>query len=130
MQVRVRTAQSFFRRSVLANYDYRCTMCQIDNLKLLNAGHIIPWSENEGRRADPENGLALCALRDRAFDRGLMTIDEDHRVVLSEKLRVKTDSVVHRAAFSDMEGVAITLPKKFGPAQDALEWHRNNVFVN
>ncbi len=129
MQVRVRTAQSFFRRSVLANYDYRCTMCQIDNLKLLNAGHIIPWSVDESKRADPENGLALCALHDRAFDRGLLTIDEDHRIVLSGKLRVKTDSVVHRVAFSDMEGAAITLPRKFGPARDALEWHRNNVFV-
>jgi len=37
VQVKVRTAQSFFRRSVLANYDYRCTICQINNLKLLNA---------------------------------------------------------------------------------------------
>lgn len=130
MQVKVRRAQSFFRRSVLANYDYRCTICQIDNLKLLNAGHIIPWSVDEHRRADPQNGLALCALHDRAFDRGLLTIDEEYRVVLSEKLRTKTESIVHRTAFSDMEGAAIRLPDKFAPAQDALEYHRNNIFVN
>jgi len=87
----------------LANYDYRCTICQINNLKLLNAGHIIPWSVDEHRRADPQNGLSLCALHDRAFDRGLLTVDEDYKVILSGELRTKTESIVHRTAFKSFK---------------------------
>lgn len=128
-EVKVRIAQSFFRRSVLGNYNYQCAICRLDNPKLLNASHIVPWSIDEKRRADPKNGLSLCALHDRAFDRGLLTLDEDFRVVLSNQLTSKTDSQVHRTAFDEMEGVQIAMPDKFAPAQDALEYHRNNIFI-
>ena len=50
--------------------------------ELLNASHIIPWSKDIARRADPCNGIALNALYDRAFDRGLITFDESFRQVL------------------------------------------------
>jgi predicted restriction endonuclease len=41
---------------------------------MLNASHIIPWSIDEKRRADPGNGLALCAFHDRAFERGIILL--------------------------------------------------------
>ena len=56
---------------------------------LLNASHIIPWSVDKMRRADPRNGLSLCVLHDRAFDRGLIAVDEDFRIILSEKVRIR-----------------------------------------
>jgi putative restriction endonuclease len=128
-QAKARTVQSFFRRSVLANYDYHCAICRISHIKLLTAGHIIPWSLDEARRADPKNGLSLCALHDRAFDRGLLTLDDDYRVVLSSQIKIVDEkSEVHNVAFVRMEGQTILLPDKFAPDLNALEYHRNHIF--
>ena len=126
--VKIRVAQSFFRKSILANYKYNCAICQIDNPKLLNASHIIPWSVNEQRRADPQNGISLCALHDRAFDRGLLTLDSDYAIVLSNSLHRKTVSELHDIAFVKMEGQQILLPDKFAPDQKALDYHRKYIF--
>lgn len=130
-EVKVRITQSFFRRSVLSNYNYQCAMCQINNKKLLNAGHIIPWSVDESLRSNPQNGLSLCALHDRAFDRGLLTLDNDCRIVLANQIK-KTNvaSSVHRTAFLEIEGQSIIMPDKFAPSQIALDYHRNNIFEN
>lgn len=127
-RVRIRIAQAFFRSCIIANYNSLCAVCQISDARLLNASHIIPWSIDEKRRADPENGLLLCALHDRAFDRGLFTLDQDYRVVLSTGLKTQTNSDVHRCAFLKREGRQILLPDRFAPAQSALEYHRNNIF--
>lgn len=74
--VRARRVQSFFRAAVLASYEYRCALSDIALPDLLNASHIVPWKTDTARRADPRNGIALNALYDRAFDRGLITFDD------------------------------------------------------
>ncbi len=126
--VRIRTVQRFFRTAVLASYENCCAMCGIAVAELLNASHIIPWSENANRRADPTNGLALCSLHDRAFDRGLLTVDVDHRIVVADRLRVADASEVHRVALTAIEGKQINLPHRFQPDDEALKFHRDNVF--
>jgi len=77
--IRARRVQAFFRAAVLASYEYRCALSDIALPELLNSSHIIPWKVSVERRADPRNGIALNALYDRAFDRGLMTLDEELR---------------------------------------------------
>lgn len=126
--VKTRLVQRFFRDSVLSSYNYICAFCRLDLPELINASHIIPWSEDQYRRADPCNGLSLCALHDRAFDRGLVTLDEKFRVVLSDRLR-RISSSVGQAAFLGLEGTEILLPERFRPDQDALSYHRLNIFV-
>jgi len=126
--VRVRTVQSFFRSAVLASYENRCAMCGISVVELLNASHIIPWSSDVKRRADPTNGLALCSLHDRAFDRGFLTVDERLRIVISQSLRGDNVSKVHRVALVQIEGKAIALPHRFHPDEKALEHHREHLF--
>ncbi|TKJ37738.1 MAG: restriction endonuclease [Planctomycetes bacterium B3_Pla] len=127
---RVRLVQSFFRDAVLSSYNYSCTVCHIQLCSMLNASHIVPWSIDEKRRADPSNGLSLCAFHDRAFDRGLITIDEDLRVVLSATARVKDAPKLHRVGLLEVEGQAISMPDKFSPDQSALSYHREKVFLH
>lgn len=127
--VRVRLVQRFFRDAVLTSYDYCCAICHLDLIELLTASHIIPWSKNVERRADPRNGLALCAIHDRAFDRGLITIDESFRVLLSNKVRRKTVNRLHEVALLEMDGKMIALPKRFSPDPCALAYHRKNIFT-
>lgn len=127
--VRVRLVQGFFRESVLSSYRSQCAFCRIQPDQLLNASHIIPWRENVEKRADPTNGLSLCALHDRAFDRGLMTLDEDLRIVVAPELkRTKNPSPVHRAALIDIEGEPLHSPDRFAPDSAALEFHRTRIF--
>ena len=114
-QVRVRLVQSFFRGAVLSGYHYSCAICSINLPALLNASHIIPWSKDKTRRADPRNGLSLCALHDRAFDRGFITLDEKHKVVVSKQVLTRNPSELHRIGLIDIEGDKIKLPERFKP---------------
>ncbi len=125
----MRLVQNFFRRSVLASYGYKCSFCALDVRGLLNASHIIPWNVREELRADPRNGLCLCSLHDRAFDRGLMSVDEQHRLILSKRLRKKNPGPLHKVAFLDLEGARINLPRRFLPDKKSLEYHRANFFA-
>lgn len=127
--VRVRLVQGFFRDAVLSSYRNECAFCRIQPDQLLNASHIIPWRENVEKRADPTNGLSLCALHDRAFDRGLMTLDDGLNIVVAKELkRVKNPSPVHNAALIDIEGEPLRRPERFAPDPDALDFHRNRIF--
>jgi predicted restriction endonuclease len=125
----MRLVQSFFRRSVLASYGYRCSFCTLEVRGLLTASHIVPWNVSEQLRADPRNGLCLCSLHDRAFDRGLMSVDEQLRLILSARLRKKNPSSVHKTAFLELEGERINLPGRFLPDGKALEYHRSSIFA-
>ena len=123
--VKTRRLQTFFRNAVLSSYENRCALTGIAVPQLLIASHIIPWSENENRRADPTNGLCLNALHDKAFDRHLITFDEDCRLVLSGFLKKGEIPEFQSANFAKLEGVTLTLPHRFAPDPRALEKHRN-----
>ena len=124
----MRLVQGFFRRSVLAAYRYSCAFCRIDIPAVLTASHIIPWTSSVELRADPRNGLSLCALHDRAFDRGLMCVDENLRVRVSQRAESKIDAEVFRAAFTNLDGAAVSLPERFHPHVTSLEYHRSRIF--
>lgn len=126
--VRVRLVQSFFRDAVLSSYEYRCAMCQINLPELLNASHIIPWKSSVERRADPRNGLALCSIHDRAFDRGLLALTDSYSVLTSRRAKSKSSGRLHQIALLDIEGQPILLPKRFLPDPSALAYHREHVF--
>lgn len=80
------------------------------------------------RRADPTNGVCLNALFDRAFDRGLITLDEGLRVVVSGRLKEAAGRAWLGCSLLEAEGRRIELPMRFPPAKEALEWHRERVF--
>ncbi len=90
---KVRLRQDEFRRFVLEDYGHRCALCDIDIVELLNASHIIGWAEDEDNRLNPHNGICLCALHDRAFDRRLILIEPTLGVVLSSRAQRSPDSV-------------------------------------
>ncbi|MCC6680738.1 MAG: HNH endonuclease [Phycisphaeraceae bacterium] len=127
--IRARRVQSFFRAAVLTSYDHRCALSGLAVPELLNASHIIPWSVSIERRADPRNGICLNALYDRSFNRGLITFDEDLRVVVSDRLRVKDPPPLHREALLGIHGQTLRIPPRFMPDQDAIAYHRQQVFI-
>ena len=76
VQTTARRGQAFFLSAVLSAYDRRCCVTGLSIPTLLIASHIVPWTHDETNRLNPENGLLLSPFHDRAFDRGLITIDE------------------------------------------------------
>lgn len=126
---RVRLVQRFFRESVLAIYENRCAICDLGLRPLLIASHIIPWSRNTKQRGNPSNGLALCALHDKAFDRGLLSFDESNCVILSEAARAKTTNPVHVVTLHEISEKRLRPPVRFLPDPQALSYHRENIFL-
>ena len=124
----MRLVQSFFSRAVLASYGFKCSFCGLEVRALLNASHIIPWKVSVELRADPRNGFCLCVMHDRAFDRGLMSVDADNRLLISKRVK-KTNSVpLHRVGLLDLEGERINFPGRFLPDAECLDYHRKSVF--
>lgn len=126
--VRVRRVQAFFRQTVLLIYGSRCSICDLSLPELLVASHIIPWVQSVPRRADPTNGLALCSIHDKAFDRGLISATADYLVLVSNRARVAKPASLHQVALLDIEGRPLRMPERFRPDPSALEYHRREIF--
>lgn len=125
-----RVNQTFFRVSVLSAYNYSCCITGIQTPQLLIASHIKPWAKcDDGEdRTNSQNGLCLNALHDRAFDKGLFTLDSKCKVVLSKSLRDAVPRDVYKEYFVKYDGIQITLPTRGRPAEEFLEYHRDNIF--
>ena len=127
-----RKGQDYFRRMILANYNCRCALTGIDMPQLLLASHIIPWKDKSHKkeRLNPENGICLSALYDKAFDKGLITFSpDDYAVCLSSALRENETKDYYDQNFGCIVGKKLTMPNEFMPNRDFLAYHKENVFV-
>lgn len=83
----VRPEQAAFRADVLSRYAGKCAIsgCRIE--AVLQAAHILPFSEHVEFRNDVTNGLLLRADVHILFDRALISIDPaNYKVVLAPAL--------------------------------------------
>ena len=127
-EVKTRVNQNVFRQIVLANYNRKCAISGIDLPDLLVASHIIPWSKNEKERLNPENGICLSALYDRAYDKGLIGITEKFEIILSSELKSKEKNEYYTSSFGSLKGITIHLPQKYLPKKEFLQFHLDTVF--
>lgn len=125
---KTRKNQSYFRQAILASYNSTCAVTGIKNPELLVASHIIPWSQNEKERMNFSNGICLNALHDKAFDKGLMTFDENLCVAISSRLQC-VSSDTHYSMFQQYAGKQIILPSRFQPSLEFIAYHRQKIFV-
>jgi putative restriction endonuclease len=126
--VRVRVNQSFFRKAVLAAYDFKCCITGLEIPELLNASHIIPWSKDEANRVNPRNGICLNAIHDRAFDRGLLTITPESEVKISKSIKRSDITDAVQDFLVRYDGSKINLPTRFSPDVSFLKYHNDHVF--
>ena len=125
---KIRIHQSFFRQAVLSSYEDRCCITGISVSQCLIASHIVPWSADERYRADPTNGLCLSATFDRLFDAGLLSVSQEMKVIVASRL-IKESAKPDRELLCIYNNQPISLPKRFTPSKDRLNWHRRNIFV-
>ncbi len=129
-KVKIRRQQSFFRKAVLGSYGFRCCITGNPVPELLRASHIVTWSKNETHRANPKNGLCLAATFDAAFDRGLITLDDEFRVLLSPRLKTYLPNPELERTFLQAEGQRITLPEKNLPDLCLIAEHRKLLIID
>ena len=84
-ETRVRLHQARFRGRVVPAYDSRCAICQLKELRLLDAAHILSDTLEAGEPTI-QNGLSLCAIHHRAFDQNLVGVSPDYLVHVSRRL--------------------------------------------
>jgi putative restriction endonuclease len=120
----VRLAQDYFRRAVRAAYEQRCCVTGIAVGEFLVASHILPWANHPEERANPANGLCLSRLHDAAFDKALVTFDEDKRLVIGRRLKEHFANDAVRAHFEPFGGTPLRSPVRFTPESRFLDQHR------
>ena len=122
-----RIGQRFFRSAVLSAYNGQCCITGLAIPQLLIASHIVPWHHDAANRTNPQNGLLLSALHDRAFDAGLLTINDDMTVRISHRHSTVAGEFF-ATAIGSYAGRPIALPEKFAPHQGFLSYHREQIF--
>jgi hypothetical protein len=116
-----RVGQDIFRSGLIDYWQGRCPLTGITDTALLRASHIIPWKDcaSDAERLDIHNGLLLSALWDAAFDRGLVTFDEEGQPQFSSALSEEA-----RAELRWQNPILLT-----DMHRTRLIWHRTNLFV-
>lgn len=115
-----RVGQDIFRAGLMDYWQGRCPLTGITDPALLRASHIIAWKDckTDTERLDVHNGLLLSALWDAAFDRGLVTFDDEGQPKFSPNL-----SEAARAELRWRGSVPLT-----DKHRARLVWHRTNLF--
>ena len=78
--VRKRHSLEGFRRTVLERQGYTCVVCGTQVREVMEVAHISPYSSDKTNRANPANGIALCAFCHKAYDRHVLRIAPDAHV--------------------------------------------------
>ena len=126
---KIRNGQKFFRQMVLSSYGNRCCITGNPIPTLLIASHIVPWHKQSEHRLNPQNGLCLARTHDVAFDQGLITFDENYKLVLSSYLQEFLPEETLEQNFVAYAGNKLRLPEKFQPEPEFLRFHREEVFL-
>ena len=115
-----------FKKEVPKIYNYTCCISGLridagDNISMVDACHIIPFSESFNDTIS--NGLSLCPNLHRALDRGLISINNDFRVIVNNNFSEPFSSAYNIKQF---EGKQILLPSndRHFPSFESLGYHR------
>lgn len=119
-----------FKKEIPRIYDHRCCISGMKiqttiNAQMVDACHIIPFSMTNDDTIS--NGICLSPNLHRAFDRGLLTINEDYIVRISPSVNESNSPY----GITQFAGKQIDLPQevKLFPSTQNLSWHRKECFV-
>ena len=127
-EVKTRINQDVFRQIVLANYTGKCAVTGFSNSSFLIASHIIPWSIDIKNRLNPQNGILLNSLHDKAFENGYIAINNDFQILICSEFLKSKDSFV-QSYFSVFHHKKIQMPVRFLPDTELLEKHFQERFL-
>jgi putative restriction endonuclease len=125
----VRRRSAAWPSRILTAWDRQCAFCGFDGQ--LGAGSVgieaahVRWFNFDGPD-EMDNGLALCSLHHKLFDRGALGLSDDLRIDVSPAFTARTEA---GKRIYDLLGRPLApRPGTRVPATDHIEWHRTQVF--
>ena len=82
--VKRRHSVEHFKQSVLLRQGFACAICGTTLNEVLDVAHISRYSTDVKNRANPANGIGLCAFCHRAFDSGVFRLSENGVVSMGD----------------------------------------------
>ncbi|GAB6146020.1 phosphorothioated DNA-binding restriction endonuclease [Desulfocicer niacini] len=125
-----RKRDPYFRDKVLNAYEYKCAVCGFNvrvgnSLVALEAAHIR-WHQAGGPDSE-ENGMALCALHHKLFDRGAFTLTDEMRINVSDRANGTKGFDEWLMAYHGKELLKPQRPSYY-PGPQHVAWHIREVF--
>ena len=124
-----RRRSSSWPLAILEAWDRQCAFCGFDgqlgsSSVGLEAAHIR-WF-NLGGPDEMNNGMALCSLHHKLFDRGALGLDQEYRILVSTVFSARTDAAkrtydLQSQRLRPRRGTAL-------PAVEHVAWHGREVF--
>lgn len=126
MLIAPRLGQGAFRVAVTEAYERQCAVTGGKVLPALDAAHIRPFAE--GGLHIKSNGLLLRKDIHSVFDAGYVTVDTNHRFVVSGKVK---DVFNNGEEYRRLHGRTLRLPTRQldRPDPDLLRWHNENRYL-
>lgn len=120
-----------FRQQVMVAYEYQCAFCGYDGWLSgaavgLDAAHVRWWAFDGPDEVS--NGLCLCALHHKLFDKGVLGITADRRITVS--VHYVGRSTTARTQVTTLAGHQVAQPQNAFPTIDDhhITWHHHEVF--
>lgn len=122
VQSQHRLHQQGFRHRVLAAYRNQCAICRLRHDDLLAAAHILADGHPRGDPIVP-NGLALCDLHHKTFDRNLVAIRPDFTIEVRRDLLDEKDGPMLDHGIKSFHNRPIHVPARpeLQPDRERLE---------
>lgn len=113
-----------FKKEIPKIYNYTCAISGMRiitdaDIQMIDACHIVPFSESHDDTI--RNGISLCPNLHRAFDRGLISLDTEYKVLVKPFMEQE-----NFYSIKQFEGKQMLLPnnRTYFPAQENLAVHR------
>ena len=117
-----RLGQSAFSKSIKDLYGHSCCIpsCPVADSRFLVGSHIARWIDNKLLRGHPGNGLCLCLMHDKAFERGVFTIDKEFRIFVNPNESKNSAPFVEDLRTQHGKRIALG---SIAPLEDAIMQH-------
>ncbi|MFD0675978.1 MULTISPECIES: phosphorothioated DNA-binding restriction endonuclease [unclassified Paenibacillus] len=119
-----------FRDRILKAYEFSCAVCGFNvrlghNLVAIDAAHI-QWHQAGGPDTE-ENGIALCSLHHKLFDRGVFTITGERELLVAEQAHGTHGFEEWLMRFHGKK-VRSPIHPVYKPKENFINWHIREVF--
>ncbi len=120
---------AIFKREIPKLYNFTCCISglqihTINNTSMVDACHIVPFSQSFDDTV--LNGICLSPNLHRAFDRYLITINDEYRVIVSDKFN---ESGNHLLKPFHKKTIHLPTETKYLPNSSNLQWHNQQFWA-
>lgn len=121
VKLMIRKGRKKFRENLLALWENKCALCDIELPDLLLASPSKPWKDSTHKeRIDPYNGVLLCCNHDALYSKGYIAFDGGGRLHISSSIP-EEDYIIYN----------INPKKKISRYEENkpyFKWHKKNIF--